>query len=213
MKKILLLFLISITFSLSIYSSDNDSLKHIKVHFLYGSKPAKCCKDTESKVFGGIKGGHVSIEIEKFNISFLPNGSFHVFPHNINKHGEFVTYPLKFWLSDTTNVKYLTFIIPVDTQQYLNLKKVLLSYVRNSPYDYSFFGMRCAAATYDALAQAGILEKRSRFCTVYHFFYPKLLRNKLFKIYKEKAYEIVYHDGEKSRKWEKDRRKFIDNYE
>ena len=34
----------------------------IKIHFLYGSKPAKGYKDSESKAFVGIKGGHVNIE-------------------------------------------------------------------------------------------------------------------------------------------------------
>ena len=34
----------------------------IQLHFLYGSVPAKGYKESEKKLFGGIKGGHVNIE-------------------------------------------------------------------------------------------------------------------------------------------------------
>ena len=53
----------------------------IKVHFLYGSKPKKEYKKTESKWFGGIHGGHVEIEINDTVYGFGPYKKFHYIAH------------------------------------------------------------------------------------------------------------------------------------
>jgi hypothetical protein len=44
----------------------------VRLNFLYGSKPANGYKSVESKYFGGLKGGHVNIEVNGRVLDFLP---------------------------------------------------------------------------------------------------------------------------------------------
>ena len=186
-----------------------DSLQ-IKVHFLYGSKPKKGAGHSERKEFGGLHGGHVTIEVETTNFGFGPNKGFHVFGKKNNRVSKWYAYPLEYWAADTLNAgeKYTTFTIPVSRQQYDSLKKLMVEYALTTPYDYAFIGMRCASATWDILAQAGILQTHSKSWMILRCFYPKLFRNKLFKQQKEMHIDIHRQPGRDSRKWEMDKRKF-----
>lgn len=56
----------------------------IKVHFKYGSKPKHEFRDTESKWFGGIHGGHVVIEMKNYVSGIVPGSDFHVFGRKKN---------------------------------------------------------------------------------------------------------------------------------
>ena len=77
--RFLLISLLLLIFSTS---RANDSLLfQIKINFLYGSKPAKGFKQTESKCFGGLKGGHVNIEAGGRVLDFRP-GNNPLFPQN-----------------------------------------------------------------------------------------------------------------------------------
>lgn len=67
----------------------NDSLKIIKVHFLYGSKPKKEFRFLEEKWFGGMHGGHVSIETDHEVTGFGPQGKFHIFGNKKKFHSHF----------------------------------------------------------------------------------------------------------------------------
>ncbi len=60
--------------------AQSDTL-FIKVNFLYGSKPLKEFKNSETKHFGGIHGGHVSLELDNLDYSFGTSGTFHIFAH------------------------------------------------------------------------------------------------------------------------------------
>ena len=66
----------------------SDSTYTIKINFLYGSKPAKGYHHQESKLFGGIKGGHVNIEAGGRVLDFTP-GNNPLFPHNKKPSGGF----------------------------------------------------------------------------------------------------------------------------
>jgi hypothetical protein len=69
-RRVGLLLLIIINLPNSITAQDSTA---IKIHFLYGSKPAKEYKDVEQKWFGGMYGGHAGIEIDSNQIlNFLP---------------------------------------------------------------------------------------------------------------------------------------------
>src|SRR5690606_35883594 len=105
---------------------------------------------------------------------------------------------------DTANMKYTTFIIPVDSLMFAEIYQTNQTYIKRTPYDYAFFGMRCAAATGDILGTHGFIKKRGRFRNTCKFFYPKRLRKKLFKIAEEESWTIVSHCGTVRRKWEKD---------
>ena len=183
-----------------------DSIRFIKVHFLYGSKPARGYKKTEAKWFGGIHGGHVSIEIDSQEIGFAPYADFHVFAHKKNITGKFVATPITEWLNDTSNSghQYLTITIPVSDAQYDLLSSIHKQYVQQSPYDYAFIGMRCANATYDILSKGGFFPVYSRSKNIRKHFYPKPLRKKMVRWAKQHNYPMVFHQGSDRRKWEKD---------
>lgn len=184
--------------------AQTDTLYFIKVHFLYGSKPQKSFKSTEAKAFGGIHGGQATIQVDTFSYGFEAVLPAHIFVHKHNFHSDFVKKtPKEIVFNDTTS-KTTTFIIAVTKEQLAKLNQILREYSDNTPYDYAFFGMRCGAAVQDILGQIGIVKKKSRFWTILTTFYPKKLRKRLFKLAKEKNYEIRRTEGRKTRKWEGD---------
>src|SRR5688572_14854106 len=82
------------------------------VHFLYGSKPARGYKHIESHWFGGIHGGHVSIQAGKTITGFEPEGRCHIFPQSRKKHSHYLVEDTGAWREDTAGMKYLTIAIP-----------------------------------------------------------------------------------------------------
>jgi hypothetical protein len=196
-KNSLLFFCLIIT---STYCQAQDS--SIVVHFLYGSKPARGFEHIEKKSFGGKKGGHVTIETGNKIIGFQPKGTCHVFGSKKKANGYFRADDKEKWVKDTVSRKYSSVIIPVSPAQYLKVQNTLHNYLEKRPYDYAVFGMRCAAATYDVLEDAGIVKKRSRFGKWASFFYPQLLRRRILKLAEKNNYAVVKHNGRKSRSWE-----------
>ncbi len=195
-----------IVFVLPTISARSDDT--IKVHFLYGSKPAKGHKHHEGKWFGGIHGGHVTIEIDGRAYGFGPAGRFHIIGHRKTCHSSFTSASTENWERDTSGMTYTSFVIPVDSITKQDMLRTLKSYVDQTPYDYAFIGMRCAAASGDVLGRHGIIKKRSRKGNTYKFFYPKKLRKHLFKLAKENGWRIDRNKGKSSRKWEKDPKKY-----
>ena len=190
---------------LSLYgSAQTDTARLIKVHFLYGSKPGEGHKGTEARYFGGLHGGHVSIEVDSIDYGFVPAGRLHIFPHRNYRHSAYVssaTYGMPVYPAD---MKVVTIVIQVRQQQYDQLKKTLTAYDSCAPYDYAFFGMRCAASTEDVLGQIGLIRSKSRLWSVCSTFYPKKLRRRLLKMAAEKQWQVIFQEGRPSRKWEKD---------
>ncbi len=182
------------------FGQENDT---IKVFFLYGSKPAPGSRYAEAHVFGGIHGGHVSIEIDSVIIGFNHVG-IHLIPHKKHLKGTYKCEKLKDFVKDTIGCKYTTFDIPLKKEQYDKLNLILHHYISQTPYDYAFFGMRCAAATYDVLSQIGLFQVKSRSGNVLSNFYPKLLRKKMFILARENQFKIISQPGRKTRKWEND---------
>jgi hypothetical protein len=181
----------------------NDSSVHfIKINFLYGSKPEKGHKKSESKLFGGLKGGHVNIEAGGRVLDFMP-GKCPLFPDNKNPSGGFHISRSVYW--DTASNKWATVIVPVSAEQHIELQTLFDSLSANSPYDYAVFGMRCAAASYDVLSKIGLFKEMKQGKDATKFFYPKLLRKKLLKWADVNNYPIITHDGRPSRKWESDK--------
>jgi hypothetical protein len=187
-----------------LFAQDSSPLHYIKVHFLYGSKPKKEHKDTEKPWFGGLHGGHASIETGREVIGFGPAGGFHIFARRKNFKSGFITEDLQRWERDSAGAQYVSVIIPLTPVQYEKLGTIHSSYLEKPPYDYAFFGMRCAAATYDILSQVGIIKPKGKFFKAARYFYPKLLRKKMLKLAKKRGYEVVSHPGKPTRKWEKD---------
>lgn len=181
-----------------------DRAYQLKVHFLYGSKPKWKYRTTEYKAFGGLHGGHVTIELDGSDYGFVPAGSrVHIFPRK-KPAADFVDNPLNGMYPYSAKNKTVTFVIPIDTSQYTELKQILGSYSNHTPFDYAFFGMRCASTTAEILGEIGIIKKRKRFANIVRTFYPKKLRKRLFKLARRENYEILQNEGVTTRKWERD---------
>jgi hypothetical protein len=181
---------------------------YLKVHFLYGSKPIRKYKATEPKWFGGILGGHVGIEAETGEIlSFVPKGKFHWFPKNRSKHSSYVIHSTsQFYLmfgGNADSVKKAIVYIPVTAAQKQSFDSIATIYLRETPYDYAFFGVRCAAAAHDILGNLKILPDYSIRKTSRKIFYPRRLRNELFETAKERGWEVIRSGGSSTRRWDK----------
>jgi hypothetical protein len=217
MSKAKLLTIIAFIFALNTKAQSSDST-FIKVLFLYGSKPKKEFKTTEPTWFGGKWGGHVGIEFAPNEvIDFIPQGSFHVVSKK-DRHSKFVIHTLDgFWSifggntegvrnpdSFGKGVKKATFMIPISKAQKAKMDTIVNIYTSDTPYDYAFMGMRCAAATYDVLAQLGIVESFSNTKIIQKNFYPKKLRKRLFTMALEKKWVVEKQEGSNRRDWEED---------
>jgi hypothetical protein len=185
-----------------------DSL-YIHVHFLYGSKPKREFRESETKWFGGRLGGHAGIETDSnFVIDFVPRGDLHIFSDQSQHHSKFTTHTTTTFFEIFGGVKdsvsYTTITIPISKQQKVILDSLSAAYRTTSPYDYAFFGMRCGAATYDLLANIGILTEYSESKTWRKIFYPRKLRRRLTKLAMQNNWAIEKHSGSSRRKWERE---------
>jgi hypothetical protein len=204
-KSFLLIF--CLCFFYQVVRSQDESL--IFVHFLYGSKPSKQHKETEGKWFGGRLGGHVGIETGNDSVlNFTRQGKLHLFSSARHRNSRYVINTTNdFWGIFRTNgsaVKKTTIGVPISKKQKQVLDSVLAVYVAQTPYDYAFFGMRCGAATYDILAQLGIMRSLSRSGTYMKIFYPRKLRKRLLKMARQNNWEVILKEGAITRRWEQD---------
>ncbi|TNE82168.1 MAG: hypothetical protein EP332_01375 [Bacteroidetes bacterium] len=182
----------------------------IKVHFLYGSVPVDSFKEEEPEWFGGLLGGHVGIEIDTNRVlHFVPQGGLHIIGRvkkNFKSH---------FAQSDTTSfwgifgtpadsVKRLSVEMKVSAKQKHDLDSIAIAYRSKVPYDYAFFGMRCASATYDVLSAAGILKYYHPKVNYPQHFYPALFRKKLLARAEDHQWDLYRREGTYRRKWEED---------
>ncbi|HMR91615.1 MAG TPA: hypothetical protein PKC69_04850 [Chitinophagaceae bacterium] len=197
MKPVILFALVFFLFTRSAAAQDT-----IRLHFLYGSKPAKGFKDSEKKLFGGLKGGHVNIQVDNQVLDFMPGDPCAIVPNNAKPGGGFRLSKGVYW--DTANTKWSTVYIPVSGEQKEKLLSIFKEYAASTPYDYAVFGMRCAAASYDVLSEAGLFKRLRNPNNVMVHFYPKLLRKKIYRWAENRNYRVVHHEGRTSRKWETD---------
>ena len=195
----LVLILVALFLSTACFAGDSTYI--IKINFLYGSRPAKGYHKEESKLFGGIKGGHVSVEAGGKVLDFHP-GNNPLFPKNKKPSGGFTINHSVYWDADD---KWKTVIVPVTEAQYKELQRVFDSVAAKTPYDYAIFGMRCAAASYDVLTKIGLFKEYSNKKNVVTHFYPKLLRKKILKWANKNHYTVISNEGRSSRKWESDK--------
>jgi hypothetical protein len=191
-----------------LYSNAQDS-SSIRVHFLYGSRPLKEFRQTEPRWFGGILGGHAGIEgADNQVLSFIPHGRFHLVA-NTRKHGKYVVDSVQHFYSrlggqHPDSAKKAIIVIPVTAQQKLLFDSIAATYLCKAPYDYALIGMRCGAATYEILAQLGIVERLSLVETIIAIPYPKKLRRQLLKEAAENGWTITREEGTARRRWESD---------
>lgn len=176
----------------------------MKVHFLYGSKPKREFRETEKKWFGGLHGGHVSLELDGIDYGFTRSKGFHIFSRRKKFKSDYVDNAPQGSYRYSKGNKLATFIVPLTDEQYKKIYDILPEYCSKTPYDYAFFGMRCAASAQDILGQIGIVKYRKRFLNVVTTFYPKMLRKRFFKLAKQNNWTVIKQEGRPTRKWEKD---------
>ena len=162
-------------------------------------------KDSESKLFGGIHGGHVSIECADGVYGFGPQGKFHIVARRRAKkrHSYFQYETMEEFRRDSAGKQYLTVFIPVNETQVACVDYLQSTYINHLTYDYAFIGMRCTAATSEILSQIGLLRPRWKGGRI-RYFYPRKLRNKLTKMAKKNDWRMVYREGNERRRWEDD---------
>jgi hypothetical protein len=180
----------------------------LKVHFIHGSRPKKAFKNTEKKWMGGKKGGHVGVEAcDGRIVNFMPQGTFHWFSHKDQRHSRYTVDDeqgfYNYFSSDTDSLQRTVITIPVSAAQKARFDSITAEYLRATPYDYAFLGMRCAAASYDMLAHAGVVKMRPVRRTYKMIFYPKILRKKLLRKARKHHWTISTQRGSDKRKWEK----------
>jgi hypothetical protein len=204
MKPRICIFVLLILSGSFLFGQTDSVQKYLTIHFLYGSKPARGCKATEHKAFGGIHGGHVSMQLDSTIFSFVPKYGWHIISRHHKIEGGYLLEDATTWASDTSGEKYTSIRIPLTDTQYKSLVRIEKDYLATSPYDYAFLGMRCASACADVLGQLGIIKHRSNFGLIRKHFYPKRLRRKLLRYAKRNKLEVVRTQGRKSRKWERE---------
>jgi len=198
-----------ITFALLLFSTlafaQLDTAQYIRVNFLYGSRPLREFRATEKKVFGGLHGGHVTIQVGDLDYGFRRTTTqrTHIFPRK-KRASVFVSRALNGQRRYSADRKTVTFLIPVTNQQLASLEQIHAAYCDSTPYDYAFFGMRCAAATQEILGKIGVLKERNRFFSAAMAFYPKSLRKRVFRLARKNNYEIIRTEGRVTRRWERD---------
>ncbi|MCE3281951.1 MAG: hypothetical protein K0Q66_688 [Chitinophagaceae bacterium] len=185
-----------------------DSL-FLKVHFLYGSKPKKEHRATESRWFGGVLGGHVGIELDSNRIlNFVPSGKFHIITKNKKPHSRFAVHSFESFYSILGGVpgdnKKTIIYVPITAEQRMLFDSISKAYQEQTPYDYAFIGMRCGAAAYDILGKLGVLRAFSYGKTYRKIFYPKKLRKRLLKKAESNNWRVVREAGTDRRRWERD---------
>ena len=187
------------------WAQSSDSLHWVEVDFEYGSRPKRKCKKTESHYFGGLHGGHVSLILDQVSYGFMPLKSPpHVFAKK-DKLGIFTDQYHKSAERDSlVGIKTLTITIPLNEFEYRQLQNIVQHYRDSVPYDYAFFGMRCASSTREILGQLGIMKHRKNISYVLGNFYPKRLRKKMIRLAEQRHYKMYRTTGRDCRKWERD---------
>ena len=165
-------------------------------------------KETEKKWFGGIHGGHVGIEGDSGRFySFEIVGKNKLVSGKPDNCAYRCVSSEHFWSIMKTkedSIKSATITIPLTTAQKEKLDSITNAYIQRVPYCYAVFGMRCAASTYDILAQLGILPEYSRYKTSMKIFYPRRLRKRLLYQAEKNNWTVTKKEGTPKRKWEKD---------
>jgi hypothetical protein len=208
----------------------------IRVLCLYGSIPAKGWQGKEpmhgpNSMLGRmvkLHGGHVTIEYAHDKaLSFQPvhydglGGAGHLFSRSKEKNFNacFRIYTEKRswnvlgnYYNNIDSLRRAVFIIPVTATQQHQLDSLATAYTQHTPYDYAFFGMRCASASYQFLKEAGLVTEYKHHIW-FNIFTTRDFRNALYKDYvrnrdkdkdKGKGWRLETTRGSLSRQWEKD---------
>jgi hypothetical protein len=172
------------------------------IHFIHGSIPMKDCIYSRKRM-GGLLGGHVEIELDGhvygFRLSKLP---VHIFVQNDNFNSKFERFTKEVWLKRTEYEKITSINLPINKGQKTHLQGILNAYLLKSPYDYAFFGKRCASSTAEILSRSDIIIPLSDTENSIAFLSPRPLRTTLLALAEKKKLLVVEKKGVDCRYWE-----------
>ncbi|HWB25656.1 MAG TPA: hypothetical protein VG738_09260 [Chitinophagaceae bacterium] len=210
----MLFILACLLLCLSTHAQVKDS---IKVLFIYGSKPVHGYEHVEPRWFGGMRGGHVAIQIGADKVLSFRSTEYpcHVFSKGKKEkfasvfeyrtvRGAWETFPPHNYIIDS--LQRAEVVIPIDSIQRARIDSLAAAYTTQVPYDYAIFGIRCASASYKVLQKAGIapMHKHANWLRI---FTVRALRKRLFKQAeknKNNGWKKRIYKGGTSRKWERD---------
>lgn len=176
----------------------------VTVHIIHGSVPKEEFKDQEYKMLGGMMGGHVVMQVDDSIYGFaFSKWELHLFPKRKKSIGSFHTSAFSQWWELEMKTKLTSIVIPVTKQQHDSILHMYRRNLKNSPYDYAFFGTRCAASCYKMLADAGVFPRASLRKSRWIAFYPRPLKRKLTKKARKKGWNWTVREGSYTRRWEK----------
>lgn len=203
----LLLFSL-VAFSMTTFAGNGET-DTLHVHFLYGSKPKAKFRKHEKRWFGGMLGGHVGIKYNDTSfLSFFYEGKVHIFQNKKRPNGRYALQSLhefNYIMDDKVDsVKTLIIKIPVSRNQRDKFDSICNRYIKETPYDYAFFGYRCGSSTYDVLSEVGVVKKDKKTRIWKRVFYPKILRRELLEESKRRNWIRERRDGSTRRIWERD---------
>lgn len=171
------------------------------IHFIHGSVPQKGCSYTRKRL-GGYLGGHIEIELDEVVYDFLYETlPISVLPHR-KRNSRFRAKSLENWTKRTENDKITSIYVPISSEQKDSLTKIFTQYLDAKPYDYAFFGQRCASSTAEILSDAGILSEFSNFQAVVSFFYPRPFRATMLSFAEKNNLKVVRKKGIDCHNWE-----------
>ena len=185
------------------YSTDSKALKDTAIiHFIHGSIPMENCIYPRKRL-GGLLGGHVEIEVEGrvygFRLEKLP---VHIFVDNSDFNSKYDVNTKEGWLKRTEYEKVTSVYLPISQKQKDKLQAILTAYLAKSPYDYAFFGTRCATATAEVLSKSGIIYRLSNVENSIAFLSPRPLRQTFLQLAREKHFLVIHKKGVDCRYWE-----------
>ena len=129
---------------------------------------------------GGLKGGHVEIHMDTLVYGFTdtPQAKIpHIFSHNKKKNnGLFQKISKREWSKKNKTSKVTLITIPISEEQYQSLIQNYETNIKQCPYDFALFGMRCASSAYQMLNTVNILEPLKRSKTIMKIFHPRAFR-------------------------------------
>lgn len=177
--------------------------KNIIIHFIHGSINKPFSK--KRKRLGGLFGGHIETQVDNYVYGFeYKKRPVHLFRRKNKKkfNSKITIKTILDWKSETKDDKITSIQIPLSDSHYNKFIKIYKNYYKKIPYDYAFFGMRCASSLYNILGEIEITPKSTRLQSILLAFSPRQLRRKMIRLAKEKDYSIIRQKGDGDRFWE-----------
>ncbi len=185
------------------FSTENNVKNETAIiHFIHGSIPLENCIYPRKRL-GGLLGGHVEVELDGqiygFRLSKLP---VHIFPNNADFNAKYEVNTKEAWLKRTEYEKITSIHLPITHVQKNKLEQILKIHLIHVPYDYAFFGKRCASSTAEILSNSDIFSPLSNAEIMIAFLAPNPLRNTLINVANKQHFLINKKQGVDCRIWE-----------